>query len=43
MDAIIVGGGNTLNMMAIWKAQGIDIILKKALEKGIVTYVIKAV
>ena len=36
MDAILVGGGNTLNMMAIWKAQGIDIALKKALEKGIV-------
>ena len=36
MDAILVGGGNTLNMMAIWKAQGIDIVLKKALEKGIV-------
>jgi peptidase E len=36
MDAIVVGGGNTLNMMAIWKAQGIDTILKKALERGIV-------
>ena len=36
MDAIVVGGGNTLNMMAIWKAQGIDIVLKKALEKGII-------
>ena len=36
VDAIIVGGGNTLNMIAIWKAQGIDVILKKALEKGIV-------
>ena len=36
MDAIVVGGGNTLNMMAIWKAQGIDVVLKKALEKGIV-------
>lgn len=36
MDAIIVGGGNTLNMIAIWKAQGIDKVLKKALEKGIV-------
>lgn len=36
VDAIVVGGGNTLNMMAIWKAQGIDKILKKALEKGIV-------
>lgn len=36
MDAIMVGGGNTLNMMAIWQAQGIDVVLKKALEKGIV-------
>ncbi|MFK7813409.1 MAG: Type 1 glutamine amidotransferase-like domain-containing protein [Maribacter sp.] len=36
MDALIVGGGNTLNMMAIWKAQKIDESLKKAYEKGIV-------
>lgn len=36
MDAIIVGGGNTLNMLAIWKAQGIDTLLKKAYEKGVV-------
>lgn len=36
MDAIVVGGGNTLNMIAIWKAQGIDTVLRKALEKGIV-------
>lgn len=36
MDAIVVGGGNTLNMMAIWKAQGVDIILKKAWDQGIV-------
>ncbi|MCK0157286.1 peptidase E [Cellulophaga sp. F20128] len=36
VDAIVVGGGNTVNMMAVWKAQGIDIVLKKALEKGIV-------
>jgi len=36
LDAIIVGGGNTLNMIAIWKAQGIDTILKKASDKGIV-------
>lgn len=36
MDAIIVGGGSTLNMMAVWKAQGIDTILRKAYEKGIV-------
>ena len=36
MDAIIVGGGNTLNMMAIWKAQGIDIALRKAYDAGII-------
>lgn len=36
MDAIVVGGGNTLNMIAIWKAQGIDTVLQKALKKGIV-------
>jgi dipeptidase E len=36
MDAIVVGGGNTLNMMAIWRAQGIDTVLKKAYNKGIV-------
>lgn len=36
MDAIIVGGGNTLNMLAIWKAQEIDLVLKKAYNKGII-------
>jgi peptidase E len=36
MDAIVVGGGNTLNMMAIWKAQGIDTVLRKCLDRGIV-------
>jgi peptidase E len=36
MDAIYVGGGNTLNMLAIWKEQGIDKVLQKALKKGIV-------
>ena len=36
MDAIWVSGGNTLNMIAIWKAQGIDKILKKAWDQGIV-------
>jgi dipeptidase E len=35
-DAIYVGGGNTLNMIAIWKAQGVDKILRKAWEKGTV-------
>ena len=36
MDAIVVGGGNTLNMLAIWKAQGIDIALKKAYKNSVV-------
>ena len=36
MDGIFVGGGNTLNMLAVWKAQGVDKILQSAWEKGIV-------
>lgn len=36
MDAIVVGGGNTLNLLGIWKYQGIDKILRKALDKGII-------
>lgn len=36
MDAIVVGGGNTLNMLAIWKAQGIDVLLQKAYNNGVV-------
>ena len=36
VDAIIVGGGNTLNMISIWKGQGIDTVLSKAYEKGII-------
>lgn len=35
MDAIYVGGGNTLNMLAIWKSHGIDASLRKAYERGI--------
>jgi dipeptidase E len=36
MDGIVVSGGNTLNQQAIWKAQGIDVVLKAAWDKGIV-------
>jgi peptidase E len=36
MDAIVASGGNTLNQQAIWKAQGIDVVLKKAWDRGIV-------
>jgi peptidase E len=36
VDAIVVPGGNGLNMMAVWKAQGVDTILRTAWERGIV-------
>lgn len=36
MDGIVVGGGNTVNMLAIWQAHGIDKILRQAWEQGIV-------
>jgi dipeptidase E len=36
MDAIVASGGNTLNQQVIWKAQGIDVILRQAWDKGIV-------
>lgn len=36
MDAILVTGGNTLNAVTLWKAHGIDAVLRKAWEKGIV-------
>jgi dipeptidase E len=36
MDAIVVSGGNTLNQQAIWKAQGIDVVLREAWNRGIV-------
>ena len=36
MDGIVVSGGNTLNQQAIWKAQGIDVVLRKAWDSGIV-------
>lgn len=33
-DAIIIGGGNTLNMLGIWQAQGIDQLLIEAMQRG---------
>ena len=35
-DGIVCSGGNTLNQQAIWKAQGIDVILREAYNRGIV-------
>lgn len=36
VDAIVVSGGNTLNQQAIWRAQGIDVVLREAWDRGIV-------
>ncbi len=36
VDGIVCSGGNTLNQQAIWQAQGIDVILRKAWDQGIV-------
>jgi peptidase E len=33
-DIIHVGGGNTANMIAVWKLHGVDLILKKAWRQG---------
>lgn len=36
VDGIVVSGGNTLNQQAIWRAQGIDRVLREAWDRGIV-------
>jgi dipeptidase E len=35
-DVVFVGGGNTANMLAVWRAHGFDAILREAWERGIV-------
>ncbi len=35
-DAIYVGGGSMVNLLAIWRAQGLDTILHEAWEQGVV-------
>jgi len=37
-DAIWVGGGNTANMLAIWRVHGIDVLLREAWEAGVVLF-----
>jgi len=34
-DAIYVGGGSMVNLLAIWRAQGLDTILREAWEAGV--------
>src|SRR5260221_5829789 len=33
-DVIYVGGGNTANMLAVWRVHGVDAILRRACGKG---------
>ena len=35
-DLIYVGGGSMLNLLAIWRAHGIDRVLRRCWERGIV-------
>jgi peptidase E len=34
-DAIVIGGGNTANMLAVWRVHGFDRILREAWEAGV--------
>jgi len=35
-DLIFVGGGNTANMLAVWRLHGVDAALRRAWESGVV-------
>jgi peptidase E len=35
-DALLVGGGNTASMLAVWRAHGVDVALRMAHDAGIV-------
>jgi dipeptidase E len=35
-DVIYVAGGNTANMLAVWRVHGVDEILREAWERGVV-------
>jgi len=37
-DVLVVPGGNTANMLAIWRAHGFDGIVREAWEQGVVLY-----
>jgi dipeptidase E len=37
-DAICVSGGNTANMLSIWRLHGFDRLLREAWESGVVLY-----
>ncbi|MHB8342202.1 MAG: Type 1 glutamine amidotransferase-like domain-containing protein [Mycobacteriales bacterium] len=35
-DAVFVGGGSTANMLALWQVHGIDVLLRRAWDAGVV-------
>ena len=35
-DVVYVGGGSTANLLAVWRAHGLDQILRRAWEEGVV-------
>ena len=35
-DVIFVGGGSVANMLAVWRVHGLDVIMRKAWQAGIV-------
>ena len=37
-DAISVSGGNTANLLAIWKVHGIDVLMREAWESGVILW-----
>jgi dipeptidase E len=34
-DLVVVGGGNTANMLAVWRVHGFDAVLREAWEQGV--------
>jgi peptidase E len=36
-DAVYVGGGNTKSMLALWPAWGLERVLRRAWQKGVVS------
>jgi len=35
-DVVYVGGGNTASLLAVWRAHGLDAVLREAWEAGVV-------
>jgi dipeptidase E len=35
-DAVLVSGGNTVNLLAVWRVHGVDVALRAAWDRGVV-------